>query len=142
MDTASAIPNDDCAAPTMEPSVPDEPTERESAAATQPLVGPGDLEPNARLVASRPSVDLGCSAEQWDSFMNQWARFAIISDLDDERLAPQCRACLTDQLKDAVTYHRGDVYNMNLKDLLRSVRYVAVDRDSQMPRSQKQAGGR
>ena len=101
---------------------PDAPREDDSAAATQPLDA---CEP--RLVASRPSVDLGCSAEQWDAFMNNWARFAMISELDDESMAPQCRACLTDRLKEAVNHHRGDIHCMDVKHLLRSVRYVAVE---------------
>ena len=131
MDTVSAAPCNDCATPTVEPSLAEEPAERESAAATQPLVEPEDLEPSAQLVASRPSVDFGCSAEQWDSFMNQWARFAAISELDDEQLAPQCRACLTGQLRDAVSSSYGDggsrggFYHMNLKDLLPSSRLLA-----------------
>ena len=100
---------------------PDAPHEDESAAATQPLDA---CEP--RLVTSRPSVDLGCSAVQWDAFMDNWTRFATISELDDESMAPQCRRCLTDQLKEAVDHHRGDILCMDIEQLLRSVRYVAV----------------
>ena len=47
----------------------------EPAAATQPLD-----ECKIRLVAARPSIDLGCSSTQWDAFMISWARFAEISE--------------------------------------------------------------
>ena len=150
MDPASAIPNDVCAAPTKEPSVPTEPKEpavREPAETTRHLVKPAKTqEPNAcQLVASRPSVDLGCSAKQWDTFLNQWARFAILSDLDDERLAPQCRACLTDQLKEAVMHARGDVNKLEVKDLLCTVQSVAVEppigRRRYIAHNSKQAAG-
>ena len=112
----------ECGSPGAGHGMPDAPHEDESAAATQPLDG---CEP--RLVATRPSIDLGCSATQWDTFMVNWTRFAEISELDDESMAPQCRRCLSDQLKDAVDHHRGDVYRMDLDQLLRSVRYVAVE---------------
>ena len=71
--------------------------------------------------------ELTCSAEKWDIFLNEWAKFATVSDLDDEQMAPQCRGCLTDRLKDAVTDVRGDVSKLEVEDLLDKVRSIAVN---------------
>ena len=101
--------------------------------------------PTSQLVASRRSVDLGCSAEKWDDFLNQWSRFCVISDLDDEQKAPQCRACLTTQLAEAVTHVHRDVSTLEVGALLDKVKSVAVDppilRRRAIAHNAKQAAG-
>ena len=122
MESASAAPDSVLDEPTepTEPAEPTEPTVLTSQESAAPSQTPVEHEP------PRPSVDLGCSAKKWDIFLNEWAKLASVGDLDDEQMAPQCRRCLTDSLKDAVTHVRGDTDKLEDKDLLDKVRSVAI----------------
>ena len=96
--------------------------------ACHPVQIPSTREPSVRPPAlSRPSIDLGCTSAQWYDFLDRWSRFCIDSNVTDEQRAPQCRACLTVQLADAVSHVGRDVSALTIDVLLARVKTVAVN---------------
>ena len=96
--------------------------------ACHPVQIPSTREPSVRPPAlSRPSIDLGCTTTQWSDFLDRWSQFCIDSNVTDEQRTPQCRACFTVQLADAVGHNGEDVSALTVDVLLAWVKAVAVN---------------
>ena len=74
----------------------------------------------------RPRIDMGISAEDWQLFENRWELFKKSSNIPPEHLSTQLFQCATQQLGDATLRLERDVSKKSEKDLLLSMKSLAV----------------
>ena len=74
----------------------------------------------------RPTIDLGCFPAQWSDFLRRWNRFRNGSNIPASQLTTQAMECFSEELLNTADKAIFGFNTMNLDELLREVKAVAV----------------
>ena len=75
---------------------------------------------------TRPEIDFGVSAEEWNAFVRRWNIFCDGSDFDDAAAPSQLFQCASSALGDAVLKSNPDITSRPIDEALSSLRSLAI----------------
>ena len=74
----------------------------------------------------RPSISVGATEEQWNTFIKRWNLFKQGTDIPDGQLASQLWQCCDSDLEEDLFKDVNDITNMNEDALLQAIKRLAV----------------
>ena len=74
----------------------------------------------------RPTISVGCTEEQWNTFTKRWNLFKQGTDIPDGQVPSQLWQCCDSDLEEDLFKDVYDIQNISEDDLLQAIKRLAV----------------